>query len=431
MKLGIAGVLGLSVFGVALAGGCGGDTTPADDGASRAKRGGAGHGGSGGAPADDGLAGALIAPLGGGSAGRRFSGSGGAAAGHAGRGGAQQRGGHGGSGGTHAASAGEAGNGGDPNGTECFGVTTGSWVEVTDDALSGSVAKYGAVVPASEFDGADARIELTVHNPDTGLFELGTGDDANLETCQHCVTLNVAKAGGGAARLYFADQGRLVIASDSAPLAGVLSADLTGVHFVEVVVDGSGKSSPVEGAACVTVAASHVGVDRSSGGAGGEGGMGGAGGAGGDGSLDGYPVPDDCIEVTTGPPWTVSMNEGFTGYGSVMQPNFGSPESDPIAVGFYSDETGTIHLGPGQNATWASCIQCILARIPDDTVSGRLFFGAAGTIEVASGGLGPMSGTIDATLSDISLIEMTSDLSAPIENGMCLHLQGTTVQVPE
>jgi len=73
---------------------------------------------------------------------------------------------------------------------------------------------------------------------DTGIFELGTGDDANYASCSRCLWLGVDLGDSGVSKTYFyAKSGRLEIAADSDQLNGYPDAHVTDALLSEITLD--------------------------------------------------------------------------------------------------------------------------------------------------------------------------------------------------
>jgi hypothetical protein len=428
-------------FGVFATGACGDDSDddahPGTPHAGSAGRGGSasGSGGKSGRAGQSGRAGSkatageggneLLAAGRGGRGGRGGKGAGASGRAGAGRGGA-------GRGGTGGGTIGGAGAGGDADiggaagvggGPACYDTTSGGWFDFTAQEDQGTSAFYVSFIASNAFPGHAALLELWLNQPNTGTFVLGTGDNAKWETCQQCVSVNVDQP-SGPDRIYFADSGVLSIDDASDPFAGVLDAELTNAHFVELTFDNADPpvSHPVEGGSCLEGVTSHIQVPyEASGGAGGQGGEGGYAGA--------YDVPTGCIEVSGGA-WVSDVEPSYGEYVSLLAPNLGSAAEDGLILAFYSDDVGTFRVGHGVDSRWSTCERCFLVNIQDDTLDGLWFYGAEGTLAVDADST-PMSGILDATATDVTFIQVdASDLETPVPNGDCLHLATATITKP-
>ena len=427
-------------IGLLATGACGDDGDDDDTNAGKPRAGNAGRGGSasgaGGTAARAGKAGR------GGSAG--LSGKGGSeitTAGRSGRGGngaggegqaGESRGGTGGSGIVigGASGAGDGGTGGESGGPSCFGATAHGWGDITPSSGRGLYAKYASFFESSAFPGRDAVLELWTFLPDTGRFELGKDDNKNWATCMQCVIARVDDV-GNPNRIFFADAGVLTIDDASEPIDGVIEANITNAHFVEVTVADTYPyaSTPVDGGICLEGLTTHISIDPNAppGGAGGAGGQGGAGGEGG--YAGAFDLPDDCIEVSSGT-WIFDLQPTYGLYLSAIGPNLGSSEQDLFALEFFGNAVGTTRIGHDVDSRFSTCERCFLANIPDNTSDGLWFFGVDGTLTVDAGST-PMSGTLSATATDVTLMQVNPyTLETPVENGACLHLTTATIALP-
>lgn len=90
--------------------------------------------------------------------------------------------------------------------------------------------------------------------PSTGSFTLGQGADGNYSTCDHCLLALGDVAGGSASNVFFATSGTMAVTTaDSGD--GKSAGTITNATLVEVLINQqSGKSTPIAGGACVTIA---------------------------------------------------------------------------------------------------------------------------------------------------------------------------------
>jgi hypothetical protein len=424
----------------ALGSSCGGSDAQqaaSESGGSAAKAGASGRGAGGSSAGRGGASGGKAGELGtGGTAGSGAgkpsdAGGQGGAAGKAsagGRGGAGARAGRGGQGGTSGAGAASfAGAGGESGSRQCIAASSGAWVYAPPPGYEHVIGGYGANLDADGIARRDAVVSLALFLPDTGDFTLGIEDDSNLQTCQRCLQAKLWNF-DGADRQFFADQGDLDIAASSDPLNGVLHASITGARLVEVTVDSdTAESTPVPGGYCIDLADTNVDVDATSPGTGGEGGGAGAPSGGNEGGAAGGPeLPTDCVEVGVSA-WNELLDTNDATYYSVITPNIGTAKSDLLALFEYSNAVGSFALGHGIDSTFASCDRCLLADVPA-APSDRYFFAMGGTLDIASSSQ-PISGVLDATLTDVTLVELGYD-HLPLAGGACLHLASTTISLP-
>lgn len=90
---------------------------------------------------------------------------------------------------------------------------------------------------------------------DKGIFQLGTGIDANFETCARCVL--VEQDYDSTLVIYFATAGTLDVATTSDQMNGAPQATLTGVTLREVTIDST-VSTLVPNGRCLQLAAAVV-----------------------------------------------------------------------------------------------------------------------------------------------------------------------------
>lgn len=155
---------------------------------------------------------------------------------------------------------------------------------------------------------------------------------------------------------------------------------------------------------------------------------GGAGGA--ENGEGGAPsIPDSCAEITATGSWTEHLEDGYALYIDSISPNLGTPQADRLLVEFFgSNEVGTFALGTGVDRSFFTCEQCVTVFVSDGTTYGTNFFAAQGSFEIAESSV-PMSGTLDATLADVTLLEVTDDFSSFVANGECLHLASASLSL--
>ncbi|MBI5532257.1 MAG: hypothetical protein HY898_06065 [Deltaproteobacteria bacterium] len=191
------------------------------------------------------------------------SGTGGATGGAAGTGGAT-----GGAAGTGGATGGAAGTGGATGGA----AGTGGTVTCKDITASGfkadSTYAFAEGVVAPNLDNADTdqlTIELFEANGFTqkaGTFDLSAGDDANYETCNHCVLVRTDYPNDGSqppTKTFYVESGSAEFTEVTSPPTGQMKVKLTNVKLIEVTVDSTTyHSTPVPGGECLTLASADV-----------------------------------------------------------------------------------------------------------------------------------------------------------------------------
>ena len=432
-------LVGLAGFGLCAAVACGSDNGPSAPTKAASKGGSAGTGGSSAGHSGQSVAGRSSATGGmgeqsgagggGGHAGSARGGSSGSvSAGSGGKGGSA---GHlPGSGGSDAAGAGADAGGHDAGGSAgapaCVAATAKDWIDVSEPPFVGVVGSYATWLKSSDL-ASDSLIRLAILLPDTGSFTLGTAEDVNLGTCDRCLYAAVP-VDGGADREFFADAGTLYIDPSSDAIHGVIHAELSNVHLAEITVDeDTGVSAPVDGGACVTLESSHLDFPPPDG-AGGAGGAGGAAGAGGEGGAAGAPpIPADCPEITAGD-FVAVVKPSFGGYLAYVSPNLGTPQNDIIGLELYTNDVGAFTFGEGVNSSYETCDQCFLVNVPDGTYYGRNFYAYYGALAIGASSV-PRSGTLDATATDVTFLEVDSSLRL-MPGGACLHLASASISLP-
>ncbi|MBW2702643.1 MAG: hypothetical protein JRF33_17625 [Deltaproteobacteria bacterium] len=129
--------------------------------------------------------------------------------------------------------------------------------------------------------------------------------------------------------------------------------------------------------------------------------------------VDGLLVPD--VEYPS-----MYSNDGYT-------PDLGGVLPDWHQFEFYDGTTGAVDLGDATNGNYISCMQCV--RFFEDIDEGagttaRQYFQESGSM-VIDAGSDPENGSLDMTLTDVTLIEVTvaADFtSTPVPGGQCLHI---------
>lgn len=134
--------------------------------------------------------------------------------------------------------------------------------------------------------------------------------------------------------------------------------------------------------------------------------------------------------VASGADGTVAL------YRSQTTPNYGGANVDILNAEFYGqgagagfdgELSGTFDLSMGTDANYSTCSRCM--RAVSDAVgpagTAKQFFQQSGTLTIPAGS-NHINGTINATLTDVTLIEVTIDtttfVSTPVPNGQCVHI---------
>lgn len=118
---------------------------------------------------------------------------------------------------------------------------------------------------ASDFLWFDFYTGGEYNGGDTGVFELGTGDDANYASCSRCVWLGVdlGDTSGTAKTYFYAKSGRLDIAADSDQLKGYPDMHVTDVLLSEITLDSDTHvSTEVPGGRCLHLASAALVVSK-------------------------------------------------------------------------------------------------------------------------------------------------------------------------
>lgn len=94
-------------------------------------------------------------------------------------------------------------------------------------------------------------VQIEFYKPDTGSFDLGSGQNRNYATCNQCVRVVV----DGRFEL-FQRRGRLVVADVSSPMGspeldGYVSLELQSIVLEEVIIDDEFNSMPMPNGACI------------------------------------------------------------------------------------------------------------------------------------------------------------------------------------
>jgi hypothetical protein len=307
------------------------------------------------------------------------------------------------------------------------------WTDATTEETFGAIGQYFADLRSDELGTREGTLLLSLYERETGRSTFGVGDDDNLATCEHCL-LGTIFEDGIAEKKFFADLGTIDIRSQSLPQYGVLDAALDNVRLVEITWDPETfESSPVPGGECIRIESSEiaVGLDDNSGGAPSAGGAAGASGEGGA-AGEGPEIPENCVEIEAGTPWIFRADPevDIAGYFSTASPNLGSTALDRIGLGFfYNDEPGTFALGTGIDRSFFTCERCVTVNVPNGTPLGRQFWAVRGTLVIDETS-SPLEGRLDATLTDVTWLEMNYNFTEFVTGGECLHLASATISLP-
>jgi hypothetical protein len=164
--------------------------------------------------------------------------------------------------------------------------------------------------------------------------------------------------------------------------------------------------------------------------AGGGGAAAGAAGAGGDG-------PVTCTPITLGAFSLGNMETTYANYGASFTPNLGAAATDTFLLSiqgppdYDGDETGTFDLSQNGDDNYKTCARCILA-VEDPGADRTLYYVSEGTLVIDAAST-QLTGNIDATVTNLKLIEVTIDdqdlTSTPVPNGKCLTVASADIVV--
>ncbi len=133
---------------------------------------------------------------------------------------------------------------------------------------------------------------------------------------------------------------------------------------------------------------------------------------------------DPCVALTAEP---YENNEGNDAEFTAKFFPTADRDNEYIDMFFRSGALGTHAYGVGVNADLYTCEQCLLI-----VRNKKNFYPTAGTITIAAGSQ-PMKKTLFATLSKLTLVEITispSYHSIPVAGGECVTLAPATINVP-
>lgn len=130
----------------------------------------------------------------------------------------------------------------------------------------------------------------------------------------------------------------------------------------------------------------------------------------------------------------------YATYSSIVSPDQGDPTAyDKLFFEFYGSSVnpsldgelkGTFDLSAGADGNYATCSRCLFL-VEDLSGANRYFFQKSGSL-VLDASSDQLNGTVNATLSDVTLIEVTLNsmgVSTPVPNGACRHVAAAAVTV--
>lgn len=153
-------------------------------------------------------------------------------------------------------SSGGSSSGSSSGGSGCTELTLSDWRLLENGELEGGYTSYQAT-PAPLSDGVHV-LYLTMNGDDrTQVVDLAEDDNDQLRICQHCVFL----ADADDQATFMASRGTMDVRAVSFE-TGAVDLTLTDVTLVEVTVDDSGTSTPVDGGRCMRLATAELSIDE-------------------------------------------------------------------------------------------------------------------------------------------------------------------------
>jgi hypothetical protein len=153
-------------------------------------------------------------------------------------------------------SAGTAGAAGTGGSQACSKITV---KEIERDPYSDDTGAtlYGTPDPAlggSDPDEWDLQLYEANGSQAPGTFNLGTGNDANFKTCDHCVVVWQDVTQDTVGKTFFQQSGELTMTVNGSPMTGKVKGSLKNVKLIEVTVDANDyTSTPVANGACLEI----------------------------------------------------------------------------------------------------------------------------------------------------------------------------------
>ena len=145
----------------------------------------------------------------------------------------------------------------------------------------------------------------------------------------------------------------------------------------------------------------------------------------GSGNVAGSPGTTGCVEITPAGPWSGPFGSDMVGYSTPVTVNLGTTTTDTLALYVTKDDTGTFDLSADTDMRGGFAHGFYL-DIQDGSDSPPEFFQASGTLQISADST-PLEGTIDATATDVTLVQV--QYGAPLPGGACVHFASTTIQV--
>lgn len=166
-------------------------------------------------------------------------------------------------------------------------------------------------------------------------------------------------------------------------------------------------------------------------------GLGGEAGGGGAAAGAGGEGPVTCTPVAPGAFALADIDEAYANYEAPFTPNIGAAAADTFVLSiqgppdYDGDATGTFDLTENGDDNYKTCARCILA-VEDPGPGRTLYYASEGTLVIDAAST-QLTGNIDATVTNLKLIEVTIDeedfTSTPVPNGKCLTVASADIVV--
>ena len=132
-------------------------------------------------------------------------------------------------------------------------------------------------------------------------------------------------------------------------------------------------------------------------------------------------------------------NGQFIDYASAALPDTGNMSDadtlfllfngSALGASFDGEATGSFNLSMSGDDNSATCSRCVQLT-QDPATPGKSFFAKSGTLDIDPASE-QLSGRLNATLTDVTLVEVTIDpvtnISTPVTGGACVHLASANV----
>lgn len=139
----------------------------------------------------------------------------------------------------------------------CESLVVGENAELTQAVPSWGMYSYD--IARGNFSGGpeeDALELLLFSSVAPATVELGSGVNANWESCSECLLFNEDLDGVNSARMLFQASGQLTLGA--APGAATMPLTFQSVRLVEVTIDDMEHSTPVPGGKCLDLVTDNL-----------------------------------------------------------------------------------------------------------------------------------------------------------------------------